>query len=181
MPNSDASTLDPVLAAFHDLHNKRLYGFALLLTLGDEPQAATLTGSALREGGRRVSELRHPERAAAWLRARVVRASRETAAGESPAERTAVLRQLAVQDHVAAGLGSLDRLARAAVIAASIEGMSLPDVAAIVGQPARRVQRLLRDARAAYAHHAAAAMSPDEAPRGTTVDRVRSAVARTLT
>ncbi|MEA2650619.1 MAG: hypothetical protein QOI85_340, partial [Chloroflexota bacterium] len=62
-----------VRAAFRDLHGTRLHGFALLVTLGDHARAARLAGEAIAAGTARTSELRHPERAAAWLRRRVTR------------------------------------------------------------------------------------------------------------
>ena len=78
-----------VRAAFRDLHGTRLHGFALLITLGDRARAARLAGEAIAAGTARMTELRHPERAAAWLRRRVTRnagrsgrPSRRRAAGE---------------------------------------------------------------------------------------------------
>src|SRR5690606_20820527 len=62
-------------AAFDELHGSRLHGFALLLTLGDRARAARLAGEALAAAEPRIDALRHPERAAAWLRAHVVRSS----------------------------------------------------------------------------------------------------------
>src|ERR687895_367576 len=60
--------VEVVRAAFRELHGRRLHGFALLLTLGDRERAASLASDALAAGQLRVDELRHPERAAAWLR-----------------------------------------------------------------------------------------------------------------
>ena len=73
---SPNSTAEAMRAAFRELHGRRLHGFALLLTLGDRPSAARLASEALADGAMRVEELRHPERAAAWLRHRVVERAR---------------------------------------------------------------------------------------------------------
>ena len=62
--------------AFRELHGSRLHGFAQLLVLGDRHAAAKLASDALADGAARVDELRHPERAAAWLRRRVVERAR---------------------------------------------------------------------------------------------------------
>jgi hypothetical protein len=59
-------------AAFRDLHGSRLYGFALIVAMGERQWAAQAATQALAEGELRLPELRHPERAAAWLRRRVV-------------------------------------------------------------------------------------------------------------
>ena len=76
LANQARTPADPqpelVRAAFRDLHGARLYGFALLVTLGDRGRAARLSATALAAGASRLADLRHPERAAAWLRARVL-------------------------------------------------------------------------------------------------------------
>src|SRR5262245_49203152 len=77
--------------AFRELHGRRLHGFALLLTLGDRAEAARLASDALDAGVARVDELRHPERAAAWLRRRVVDRARVSRAVPPDAHATADL------------------------------------------------------------------------------------------
>src|SRR6187431_2709085 len=81
-PNSNP---DVLRAAFRELHGRRLHGFALLLTLGDRPGAARLASEALAAGAMRVDELRHPERAAAWLRHRLVDRARVGRAAQADA------------------------------------------------------------------------------------------------
>ena len=51
----------------------RLHGFAILVTLGDRRAAERAAGFALAAGAEQAAALRHPERAAAWLRARTLR------------------------------------------------------------------------------------------------------------
>ena len=66
---SEGAPPELMRAAFRDLHGTRLHGFALLVTLGDRAHAARLTrGDALAAGMAQAAALRHPERAAAWLR-----------------------------------------------------------------------------------------------------------------
>jgi hypothetical protein len=148
-PPPDAPPDDEwVRAAFHELHGRSLHGFALLLTLGDLTHAARLTGEALGEGMARVDEMRHPERAAAWLRARVVRAAtrRRVANRATPS----VLRGLGADAAVTAGLAALDVRERAALVAALVEHLDQRDVATIVGRDGERLGDLLRAARRRY-------------------------------
>ena len=149
-PPPDAPPDDEwVRAAFHELHGRSLHGFALLLTLGDLARAARLAGTALSEGMARVDELRHPERAAAWLRARVVRAAgsrRSSHARVSPV----ALGGLGADASVTAGLAALELLERAAFIAALIESLDQRDVAVVVGRDGARLRSLLMSARRRY-------------------------------
>jgi DNA-directed RNA polymerase specialized sigma24 family protein len=147
-------------AAFRDLHGTRLHGFALLLTLGDRATAARLSERALGAARGRLAELRHPERAAAWLRARVLRDT-PRALGRRPGpapDREAALAELGVDQAVLAGLQRLGTRERAAVIASTVERLDARDVATVVGRDGPRLDRLLRSARSRYlAVHAAAA------------------------
>ena len=63
---TDAATLR---SAFRDVHAARLHGFALLVTCGDGEAAAHLTNTVLGAHASRIAVARHPERAAAALRA----------------------------------------------------------------------------------------------------------------
>jgi DNA-directed RNA polymerase specialized sigma24 family protein len=152
-----------VRAAFHDLHGQRLHGFGLLLTLGDRAATSRLVGEALAAGVDRAGHLRHPERAAAWLRARVVRnAGRVGVARHRVGEGGAALTDLGADPAVVSGLAALDRRERATIIASSIERLDARDVSTIVDRDGRSLERLLHHARARYlaAYDAAADDGP---------------------
>jgi hypothetical protein len=143
---------DLVREAFHDLHGRRLHGFGLLLTLGDRHASSRLVGEALAAGVDRAGQLRHPERAAAWLRARVVRSSGRMGVARNRIGRDRTcLADLGADAPVIAGLAALDRLERAAIIASSIEQLDARDVSTIVGRDAGALERLLSRARNRYA------------------------------
>ncbi|HVM25930.1 MAG TPA: hypothetical protein VM253_11090 [Candidatus Limnocylindrales bacterium] len=166
--------------AFRDLHGTRLHGFALLLTLGDRSLAARLTAQALAAGAERIGELRHPERAAAWLRASVVTAAPRRHVAPAAAERHAGLEPLDVDDGVVAGLAALGLMARAAIIATSVERLDRRDVETIVGRSGAALDRLLADSRRRYLAGYAAAMHPGAAANGPLTTRVRGLAARSL-
>lgn len=143
---------DLVRKAFHELHGRRLHGFGLLLTLGDRGAASRLVGEALAAGVERAGHLRHPERAAAWLRARVVRNAGRAGVGRGRVgDDRAAIAELGADAAVIAGLAALDRAERAAIIASSIERLDGRDVATIVGREAGSLERLLSRARRRYA------------------------------
>jgi hypothetical protein len=150
-----------VRAAFDEVHGARLHGFALLLTLGEADRAARLTRAALAAAAPRARELRHPERAAAWLRARVVaRAGRE----RSHPGRDAVpapLVALGVDLPTFAGLAALAPRERAAIVAAVVERLDARDVETIVGRGGAALERMLVSARRRFVEaHAATAGAP---------------------
>lgn len=176
VPIADTAPPEVLRAAFRDLHGRHLHGFALLLALGDAPRAAQLTVDALDVAVPHVDELRHPERAAAWLRARVVRASRGMA---RPATHLQPLAELGVEPAVAGALGTLHHLERAAIIAAAIERLDQRDVATVVGQDGPALERLLTRARRRYAA-AHAARAGDDIPAGPLIDRVRAEALRAM-
>ena len=171
-------------AAFRDLHGTRLHGFALLVTLGDRANAARLTAEALASGMARADELRHPERAAAWLRRRVTRA-----AGRSgdPARRRAgpedrqALAELGVDAAMFAGLSGLTTRQRAALVADSVERLDRGDVATVVGINGARLDRLIRSVRDRYAVAVASGLDDETAADGPTATRIRTLAARALT
>jgi hypothetical protein len=166
-------------AAFRELHGRRLHGFALLLTLGDTDRAAVLAGEALTAGTEHATELRHPERAAAWLRARVTRR-----AGRVPrpdARSTLTLAGLAVDDATLAGLAVLDTRTRAAVIGRAVEGLDLRDVGTIVERDGRDLSRLVERGIVRYAAaRAATATAPPDDEAGPLVDRIRTTARRAV-
>jgi DNA-directed RNA polymerase specialized sigma24 family protein len=178
MHRTDHRTPDPLRSAFRDLHARRLYGFALLVTAGDRRRAAAASAAALRDGAERVDELRHPERGAAWLRSRVLRSIR----GGRPAslaEGAAALRDLGVEEHTRVGLAALDHTARAVLVLADIERMDHRDVATVMGRTGPAVERLLQRARLRFAVAAARELPEDEVTTPT-VERVRAMAARAM-
>jgi len=143
---------DATLAeAFHDLHGSRLHGFALLVSLGNTRRAEEAAGEAIATGGARAAGLRHPERAAAWLRARVLRSLRSARRGSvSDAARWTALASLRVEEPVYDGLAALSIEARAALVASAIERFEAIDVETILGASPAAARRLVAQARASY-------------------------------
>lgn len=181
-PKTSVAPAQPLEAAFHALHGPTLHGFALLLTLGDRARAARLASAALADGAERLAELRHPERAAAWLRSRIVREVNRHRRRPEPrrSERMAILDQMDIDEAVAAGLAAVNVRERAALVAAHIERLGLPDVAIIVGRDDRRLSDLLARARASYLRAYATTASDAQSVAGPTVDRVRAIAARAM-
>jgi len=178
-PPPDAPSGDAwVRAAFHELHGRSLHGFALLLTLGDLGRAAQLAGSSLGAGMARIDELRHPERAAAWLRARIVKAIRPRSATNARVSPLA-LRGLGADPAVVAGLAALDVPERAALIASLIEGLDPRDVAVVVGRDGARLRHLLTSARRRYLT-AYLRVAPDVERGGPLADRLHEIGRRTV-
>ncbi len=149
---SDLSETDLLHAAFRDLHAARLHGFALLVTLGDRARAAQVAANAMAAGTPRAAELRHPERAAAWLRRAVLKELRFTRASRhlKSAERHAALRDIGVAEPAIAALEELTPERRAALVAGIIERFALTDVATILGTNLAGAQRALQGARREY-------------------------------
>lgn len=167
-------------SAFRDLHGSRLHAFALLLTLGDRQRAATLASEAIAAGGDHLPELRHPERAAAWLRAHVTRAAGSNDRPHAVEERLSALGDLHVGPAALAGLSGLNRLERAGLIATAIERLDRRDVAVIVGRDGERLDRLLRGARRRYLAGATATPDALDGPPGPISERIAETAARTL-
>lgn len=138
-----------VVDAFREVHARSLHGFALLLTLGDGPEARRLVDVALSKAVDHIEQLRHPERAAAWLRRQVVESARWRVAVRSLPSSEPLIRQGA-ERAVMRALARLSRLERAALIASDIERLDRRDVAALVGRDGSDVDRLLRRARTRY-------------------------------
>jgi DNA-directed RNA polymerase specialized sigma24 family protein len=148
----DPRAADLLRAAFRDVHGPRLHGFALLLALGDRGLAGAAAGRALAAGTARADELRHPERAAAWLRARVVRELRRSGHPHPmPVEaRDRALGELQVAPAAIDALGQLAFEERAALIAGAIERLDLADVATVLDRKLGTTRQLLRTARLHY-------------------------------
>ncbi|HEX7172710.1 MAG TPA: hypothetical protein VF365_08900 [Candidatus Limnocylindria bacterium] len=167
-------------AAFRDLHGSRLHAYALLLTLGDRQRAAQLAADAIAAGADHLPELRHPERAAAWLRARVTRAAGSDDRPLAVAERLASLAELNVGSAALAGLSALSRRERAGLIATSIERLDRRDVAVIVGRDGDRLDAILRRAGRRYLDGATATPDALDGPPGPIGQRIAASAARTL-
>jgi DNA-directed RNA polymerase specialized sigma24 family protein len=170
-------------AAFRQVHAARLHGFALMITLGDRSAAAQLAGEVLAEGTRRVHELRHPERAAACMRARVLRRARRGRARgsiETPSTdaRLATLRPLGIGRSLFEALSGLSPIERAALVASFVERLQPADVEIILDANPATTRRIVASARARYL--AASTNTVDELPAGPLTTRVRSIAARTF-
>ena len=168
-------------AAFRDLHGPRLHGFCLLVALGDRPAAAAAAARAMAEATPHLAELRHPERAAAWLRSsavpRIIGSGRR---GDQEAQRRETLRALGVTDAAFDGLDALDPRERAAFVAAGIERLDPIDVETVLRMGAADARRLVGRARRRYLAAAAARIVREplteptvgEAPPGGLTERV---------
>jgi DNA-directed RNA polymerase specialized sigma24 family protein len=182
---TDLREADLLRAAFRDLHGARLHGFALLLTVGDRSRATEAAATVLAGGIARAAELRHPERAAAWLRARLLHTlHRSGDQGRHPrAERRAALLELGVPEPMMAALESLTLDDRAALVAASVEQLAVTDVATILGRDEAATRRILQAVRRRYL--AAMALGngglPAAAPAGGQIAvRIEQAAARAI-
>ena len=156
---------DAVLAAaFRELHGARLHGFAMLVTLGDRQSAERSAGFALAAGAGQVAALRHPERAAAWLRARTLRdappapVARRTdptrGATREPLPRSGWTRPSI------SGLAALSLDARAALVASAIERFDPIDVETILDAAPATARRLVAEARGTLPAQCAGRQAP---------------------
>jgi hypothetical protein len=157
----------------------------MLVTLGDARLAERVAGFALAAGASQAPALRHPERAAAWLRARTLRTLGEQGRfRRSPAaeERQAALAPLGVDPAVYRGLASLGLRARAALVASDIERFDPIDVETILNAAPAATRRIVAEARKRYLSFAAGSAdevqaAPDE-PMGELAGRVHSVATR---
>jgi hypothetical protein len=138
-------------AAFRDLHGPRLDGFALLVALGDRPLASAAASNVLAAAALRLAELRHPERAAAWLRRRVVEELAASGRGRMPeTERRATLNGLGVSRPSFDGMAALSVLERAALVAAAVERLDPLDVEQVLDRSPSDTRAILERARGRY-------------------------------
>jgi len=180
--SAGGSPATAVRDAFRDLHATRLHAFALLITLGDGRAAARLATDALAAGAANAADLRHPERAAAWLRMRVVRKAgdRHRSTELEASARLDTLSELDVDQLTLAGLAALRPRERAALVATMVERLDLRDVATIVGRNGAQLDAMLRRARRAYAARHAEESAGAEPPPGPIIDRIRDVAARAM-
>jgi DNA-directed RNA polymerase specialized sigma24 family protein len=148
---SEASAdVEAMRSAFAQLHARSLHGFALLLVPGEAARARELATASLAAGLTNVLALRHPERAAAWLRADVLRAARRRRSTSATRGDTRALVQLGMAPEVGEALARLDLEQRAAVIAADVERLDPRDVDTILGRNRDSGARFLARARRRY-------------------------------
>ena len=135
-------------AALRDVHRPRLVAFAFLFLLGERAATEDAADAALVAAAGRTDQLRHPERAAAWLRRHVVRSSPFTR--RLSTDGRAALARVGVTPASQAGLAALDRLERATLIAHLVEGLDSRDVETIIDHSPRQLDVLLSRARSKY-------------------------------
>jgi hypothetical protein len=181
--NPAATPVELRRAAFRELHGSRLHGFALLVTLGDQALAARLASEALAEGSVRTAELSHPERAAAWLRRRVVRAARSQLrdSAATAGRRRAALEELDTDAVAFASFAALDVRERAALAAYTVERLDRRDVATIVDMDGARLERLLRKAHVRAIDSAGRVLVQHPREDGPITTQIRDIAKRTLT
>jgi hypothetical protein len=144
----------------------------LLISLGDRRQAASATVTTLLEGEKRADVLRHPERAAAWLRARALRRLRRSS-GSRPgaAERRTALEQLGADDVCFGGLAAIGFDDRAALVASTVEGFEGLDLETILSTSPSETPRRATRARSRYL---AAVGEPRDRPLAAPSNRLGS-------
>ena len=189
LPIAPALDDDALLTeAFRDLHGARLHGFAIIVTLGETRVADRAAGEALAAGAEQAAALRHPERGAAWLRARLLRGLQQGKSRNAPtplAERRDALASLGVDEAVFQGLAALDVEARAALVASAIERFEPIDIETILGARPANTRRMVAEARDRYLRAIGdlPAAQPDTSPgfpSGELASRVRSVAVRAM-
>jgi hypothetical protein len=147
-----AETAASLREAFRQLHGARLHGFALLVSLGDERRAERAAGEALAAGETRAASLRHPERAAAWIRAQALSALRDAPppSRSDEAGRRAALDALGVSPMAYDGLAALKVDERATLVASLIERFEALDIETILGSEPAATRRAISRARQRY-------------------------------
>ena len=165
LPVEAAKDADERHAALWDTHAARLHGFALLLTVGDEPRATAAAVAAL-EAGEHAAEMPLREGAAGWLRREVISELRRTWPTPNllPAERRGALRRMGVTEPLMSSIESISADGRAALVAGAIEGLGMPDVAITLDTDLAGARRAVEEARREYLAAAAQTAAPEPAP-----------------
>lgn len=168
--------------AFWDTHAARLHGFALLLTTGDQARAASVAIAAMEAGAGRAAELRHPERAAGWLRHEVITELRRTwpTPRLTANERHEALRGIRVAEPVISALEGMTVERRAALVAGVIEGLDLADVATTLDTDLARASRAVEGARREYLASATRAGTENDSKPGPLAHRIREVTTRAI-
>ncbi len=132
-----------------------------------------------------MDSLAHPERAAAWLRRRVLGGARgrHLAASRASllplgADRLHALRQVGVETGPAQALASLHVVDRAALALANVERLAEADVADALGVDIPAARRRIRRARRRYAE--AAVRQPAVPRRGPLTELLRNVALDTM-
>jgi DNA-directed RNA polymerase specialized sigma24 family protein len=183
VPSSSMRETDLLREAFGDLHGRRLHGFAVLVALGDGERAERAAALALDAGEEHATALRHPERAAAWLRARVVDSLRRQGIDSSVMDsaRRASLADLGVAGPAFDGLAALSPMERAALVASVVEGFEPIDVETILDLAPTAARRITARALERYQLAATPAQSFGiGAPHGSLARRVQEVAGRAL-
>ena len=152
-----------VSSALRDEYGSGLYGFALLLTLGDRGRAAELADASLRAAEQRISDFAEPTFVAAWLRRHVLwsagRGELPTwlllgklrrLVGRQEAELHAPLHEMQADSAMLASLSTLSVRERAALVLADVEHLDETEISDVLGS-SRGVRRLINQARYKYA------------------------------
>ena len=158
----------------------------MLVTLGDRQSAELVAGFALAAGANQAAALRHPERAAAWLRARALhtlhqrRSIGRKTAGDV---RRATLATLGVDEAAYRGLAALSLDARAALVASAIERFDAIDIETILDTSPAAARHAVAEARERYVRYASSTAQaerdePDDSPSGELASRVHDVAAR---
>lgn len=130
-----------------------------------------------------LGDLRHPERAAAWLRSAAVASLASGRLREPEAARRETLRSLGVTDAAFDGLAGMDARERAAFVAAAVERFEPLDVETILRSDPGTTRRLVDRARSRYLLGAGTAIGreprrgdapPPEAPSGGLTRRIEA-------
>ena len=160
----EAEDAEQLQEASSDANAARLHGFALLLTVGDEPRAAAAAIAALEAGAERA-ESQDADQAAAWLRREVIGELRRTWPTPylAPGERHAVLSRMGVAEPLISALEEMSAEQRAALVVSSIEGMAMADVATTLDADLGDAYRAVEGARLDYLTTAARMTAPGPA------------------
>jgi DNA-directed RNA polymerase specialized sigma24 family protein len=167
-------------AAFRDVHGARLHGFALVLTLGDRHAAGRLTADTFAALAADAPRLRHPERAAAALRAELLRRARRLRTRTVGHAELQTLATLGVDAETAGALARLSTVERAAILASHIERFGDEDAAVILGIAPARARQLTGRARRRYVEHHPATDGGATPRDDSIVARVHAAAARAM-
>lgn len=178
---------DSTLAeAFRSVHGPRLHGFAILVSLGAPGLATRVAGAALSAGAGQADTLRHPERAAAWLRARLLRDLHQGGVRDESTPtvmRKSALAPMGVDDAVYEGLAVLGLEGRAALVASAVERFEEIDIATILGSSPAAARKVIARARDRYlktVEAQPAASSTPTGPAGDIATRVHDVAARAM-
>lgn len=111
-----------------------------------------------------LADLRHPERAAAWLRSTALPGLSSARTREPEAARRETLRALGVTDAAFDGMAGMAVRERAAFVAATIERFEPLDVETILRSDAGTARRLVDGARRHYLAAAGTAIGRESTP-----------------